>query len=320
MSYIGLGPASAALTSSGTANSFNTSPSMAGSLTAATGLTATTGDLTITSGAVSLNDASFNAVINNASGTVFISQQTGLGGTQNIYVGVGAGNTTGTGNSNTSIGTGALEAITIGATNVGVGTTTLGSLTSGNSNTCVGSSVMSSLLTGQFNIAVGFFSGSSYTGAESSNVLINAVGTVGESHVIRIGTDGSSDNQQNKCFIAGIFGVTVGGSGVPVNVDNAGQLGTVVSSKRFKENIVDIEDTSKVLTLRPVNFNFIKDSAKTKQWGLIAEEVHESYPALVVYDNDRLPYTVRYNDLPVLLLNEIKKLVKRIEVLEQNVK
>ena len=113
------------------------------------------------------------------------------------------------------------------------------------------------------------------------------------------------------------FGATVGGSGIAVYVDNAGAFGTVVSSKRFKENIKDIASRSdEIYKLRPVSFNLKKDSTKTKQFGLIAEEVGLVLPELISHDGDGDIMSVKYNELIPLLLNEITKLKDRIEVLE----
>lgn len=113
------------------------------------------------------------------------------------------------------------------------------------------------------------------------------------------------------------FGRTIGGSGIPVLVDNTGLFGTVASSARFKHDIVDMADASDVLMkLRPVMFTYNSNEDGVRSPGLIAEEVAEVMPDLVAYDQDGLPYTVKYNDLPAMLLNEIQKLRKRIEFLE----
>lgn len=117
------------------------------------------------------------------------------------------------------------------------------------------------------------------------------------------------------------FGRTVGVSGIAVLVDNTGAFGTVASSKRYKDNIVPMGNSSdNVLKLNPVTFIYKHDDSKTMQFGLIAEEVMEVMPSLVVYDKEGLPQTVKYHDLPALLLNEIQKLYKRIEILESKLK
>jgi hypothetical protein len=141
------------------------------------------------------------------------------------------------------------------------------------------------------------------TVAGSNNIYIdgNGLNPADESDTIRIG------NTQTLCFIQGIFGAATGVA-IPVIVDAAGQLGTVISSKRFKHAIADMNDvSSSVLDLNPVTFVYNQDASDTMQFGLIAEEVDEVFPALVIKDADGLPFTVRYDVLPVLLLNEMKK-------------
>lgn len=113
------------------------------------------------------------------------------------------------------------------------------------------------------------------------------------------------------CFIAGIFGAT-SAAAVPVVINAGGQLGTIVSSQRYKENIVEIDEkmSRKVLDLRPVEFNYKSDSTKSKTIGLIAEEVNKILPNLVVrktIDGLLVPEAIKYQDLPVLLLAELKR-------------
>jgi hypothetical protein len=106
-------------------------------------------------------------------------------------------------------------------------------------------------------------------------------------------------------------------TGTAVLVSSTDQLGIAVSSARFKDNIEDMNDISSgLLKLRPVTFNYTVGDDKSVQTGLIAEEVAQVMPELVVLDKEGLPQTVKYHDLPALLLNELQKAVKRIEVLE----
>ena len=103
---------------------------------------------------------------------------------------------------------------------------------------------------------------------------------------------------------------------VPVLIDSNGQMGTVLSSIRYKENIADIGDiSSSLLKLRPVIFDYI--SNKESSYGFIAEEVNEVMPELVIRDKSGEIMTVNYSHIPVLLLNEFKKLIERIEDLEK---
>lgn len=252
-----------------------------------------------------------------------LSLSTANSASQNTTIGFQAGKTISTSFDNVALGAYALDAFSTGAANAGantaLGTNSLGALLTGIQNCCVGDSCAANLLTGSFNLILGpSGAGSNYTGAESSNILINNDGVTGESNVIRIGNQGSGDDQQDTCFIAGIRGSTTGvNNAIAVLIDSAGQLGTVSSSKRFKENIQDMAyDSSKIMDLRPVTFNYKNDSSQSKQFGLIAEEVSEVFPELTVYDKEG-PFTVKYHELPSLLLNEIQRLNRRIEHLEK---
>jgi hypothetical protein len=161
------------------------------------------------------------------------------------------------------------------------------------------------LVTGDENLLIGYTAGNAYTGAESNNILIGTLsGVNGESNVTKI---------------AGIRGVTTNvADAIPVLIDSAHQLGTVSSSIRYKQNVEDME-SSEVLSLHPVTFEFKKHPG-IKQYGLIAEEVEKVMPRLVVYSDEGLPETVKYHELPSILLNEIIKLSKRIEELECKLK
>lgn len=237
------------------------------------------------------------------------------GQSTNTFYGAESGNFTLTTTSairNTGVGSISLQSLTTGASNTGVGAGTLWQLTTGSNNTAVGDVVLGSLLTGSNNTAIGYTAGQNYTGAESNNICIQNVGTTGESNVTRIGTS------QTKCFIAGIRGITTGvADAINVLIDSSGQLGTVSSSIRYKQNVKDIGDESKALKdLRPVTFEY-KSHPGMKQYGLIAEEVEKIFPRLVVYDKEGLPETVKYMDLIPLLLNEVQRLSKRVSQLKK---
>jgi hypothetical protein len=120
------------------------------------------------------------------------------------------------------------------------------------------------------------------------------------------------------CAIAGISGKT-STAGVAVLINASGVLGTTTSSARYKHSIQDMNDASAdVLNLRPVTFAYNDDETESKQYGLIAEEVEEIFPAIVVRNNDNQPETVQYHVLPVLLLNEMKKQQTTIIELQKN--
>ncbi len=176
--------------------------------------------------------------------------------------------------------------------------------------------------TGGHNTIVGSTSGSSYVNAEADNILLGSgiTGTANENNVLRIGlSTGSSTNQINKAFVCGINGITVIGSAVFVT--GSDQLGILLSTQRVKDNIVDMGDySSRILNLRPVTFTYtIGEDTTSIQSGLIAEEVKEVMPELVVYDVGGLPQTVRYHELPSLLLNELQKAIIVINDLKSRV-
>lgn len=235
-------------------------------------------------------------------------------GSQNVFVGGYAGNTTTTSNASTGCGNFALNSITVGQDNTAVGQSALVNLTIGSDNTAVGMQSGIGLIDGIGNTLIGTAAGSAYVGNESNNLILGCNAAVaGESDVIRIGFG------QEKCYIDGIYGVAVDfSSGLPMVIDANGNLGTIISSARFKHNIQDIDnESSSILNLRPVSFVLQSDKSQSKQYGLIAEEVEEIFPDLVVKDKNCCPYAVRYFELPVLLLNELKKSNAQITKLEQ---
>jgi trimeric autotransporter adhesin len=99
-----------------------------------------------------------------------------------------------------------------------------------------------------------------------------------------------------------------------VLVDEAGQLGTVSSSRRFKKEIKPMDKASEaILGLKPVTFQYKSDKTHTPQFGLIAEEVEKVNRDLVVRDKEGKPFTVRYEQINAMLLNEFLKEHKRVE-------
>lgn len=262
-------------------------------------------------------------------GTLFLHNY----GTQNVFLGSPAGNLTlnaTTSSGNVGIGNFALSALTAAANNnvaigfdagssgtifgnnVFVGANSGQYITSGTNNTFLGFATGNALtFNGDNNIFIGQSSGGSLTGTESNNVFIGSTGSVGDNFVLRI--HGGNQNLQ-KAFIDGIRGVTTtNNNAIAVLIDSAGQLGTVSSSARYKDNIENMGHSSHVLHhLRPVTFNYKQHSPESKSVGLIAEEVAIIAPQLVVYDKDGLPETVKYQDLVPMLLNELQKLNKTI--------
>ncbi len=169
---------------------------------------------------------------------------------------------------------------------------------------------------GSYNIALGWQAGYNVQSGQY-NIEIGNEGTNSDSGLIRIGTAGN----QTSAYIAGIFNATsVSGSTVLIN--SSGQLGTLSSSIRFKQDVHDMGDSTEALMqLRPVEFRYkqpAEDGTRPLQFGLIAEEVAKVYPELVVRDKDGQIDTVQYHQLPAMLLNEIQKQHKTIEDLKES--
>jgi hypothetical protein len=218
------------------------------------------------------------------------------------------------GNENTGTGYDALYSNTTGNYNTANGYVALFNNTTGSNNTAVGYGSLyspGSTTTGNSNTAIGYQAGNAYTGNESNNIDIGNSGSAGESGIIHIGTPGT----QTAIYIAGIYGQT-SASGLEVLVNSSGQLGNVTSSQRFKDDIVDMGDESDLLMkLRPVSFYYKPelDPTHTRQYGLVAEEVAQVAPQLVVFEKDGTPQTVRYHFVNAMLLNEVQKQRKLIE-------
>ena len=214
-----------------------------------------------------------------------------------------------TGSQNTASGQQALYNNTTGANNTASGMLALQSNTTGSNNTAIGVGALSSNTTGGSNIAVGLNAGFGITTGISNIVIGNAGGA--ESNTIRIG-----NTDQTRAFIAGISGVTSTG-GVAVYVNSAGQLGTATSSRRFKDDIADMGETSSVLKqLRPVTFHYKADQnpkGRSLQYGLVAEEVEKVAPGLVARSANGEIETVFYQHLTPMLLNEYQKQQRLIE-------
>ena len=157
--------------------------------------------------------------------------------------------------------------------------------------------------TGNGNIALGSNAGGGV--ATANNVI--AIGSVAE-------------DVSDSTWISNVFGVTtVSGTTAPVIVSDTGQLGTLVSSKRFKKDIAAMEKASEaILALRPVTYHYKTDTKGTPQFGLIAEEVAKVNAALVLPDKDGKPLTVRYDQVNAMLLNEFLKEHRKVEDLEAN--
>ena len=222
-----------------------------------------------------------------------------------------------TGNDNTAIGAGVLPSNTTGSFNTAAGLSALGSNTTGFNNTANGYQALHDNTTGSNNIAVGASAGINLT-TGNNNIDIGNPGVAGESKTIRVGTR----QTHRATFIAGISGATVP-AGVAVIVDGSGHLGTTTSSARFKETIKPMDKASEaILALRPVTFRYKKelDPDAIPQFGLVAEQVEQIDPDLVVHDSDGKPYTVRYEAVNAMLLNEFLKEHRKVEEQDRKVR
>ena len=220
-------------------------------------------------------------------------------GSSNTAVGFDALHSNSTGAQNTATGNGALQSNTGGIANTAVGFDALLVNTTGGNNTAIGPSALGSNTTGIGNIALGFAAGGNVTTANN---------------VIAIGHGGL--NVDNSCFIGNIRESQVGNDAVAVMIDAFGKLGTTVSSRQFKKEIRPMDKASEdILALKPVSFRYKKeiDPAGTSQFGLVAEEVEKVNPALVVRDKEGKPYSVRYDQVNAMLLNEFLKEHRKVE-------
>jgi Chaperone of endosialidase len=242
----------------------------------------------------------------------------------NTATGAGALFSNTTGDSNTATGAFALFDNTVGGGNTANGFAALGNnttssfntanganallnnTTGGDGNTAIGYQALNNNTTGSGNIVLGAFSGSAITTADQ--VICIGAGVVGA-------------NENNSCFIGEIFGVT-SSNGTPVFINSNHKLGTSTSSKRFKEDIKPMDNASETLfSLKPVTFRYKQsiDPDRTGQFGLVAEDVEKINADLVVCDREGKPYSVRYDQVNAMLLNEFLKEHHRVEKLEATV-
>jgi hypothetical protein len=222
-----------------------------------------------------------------------------------------------TGFNNTANGVNALFYNTTGNENAANGNSALSLNTTGVNNTADGSQALLRNTTGSSNIALGFQAGQNLT-TGNDNIDFGNAGVAGESNTIRIGTQGT----QTATYMAGIYQVPLGRGALPVVIDSSGHLGTKSSSARFKQNIKPMDKASEaILALKPVTFNYKKelDPEGTPQFGLVAEEVVKVNPDLVVRDEEGKPYTVRYDAVDAMLLNEFLKEHRKVEELQTKV-
>ena len=235
----------------------------------------------------------FDALLNNKTGSLNAAF-----GTFALGVNTGGGN-------NSAFGFDALGLNTNGD-NSAFGTDALTNTSTGQGNSAFGAFAFSNLGTGSGNIGVGLNAGANFMTNESNNIVIGSLGVTGQSSAIRIG----DPSTQTAAFIAGIRGVTtVNANAIPVLIDSGGQLGTTSSSRRFKQDIHDMGDTTDtIMRLRPVRFRYkVHGPDGPEQYGLVAEEVAEVAPDLVARNRDGEIETVFYDKVNAILLNEVQK-------------
>jgi trimeric autotransporter adhesin len=287
----------------------------------------TTGTENTANGAFSLNvntDGSFNTAV----GAFALVNNTG---SENTGVGVNVLSSS-TAGGNTAVGADALRLNTTGFQNVAVGFNALTDNVMGSFNTAIGEGALTlntgdgntacgnvALFnnTGANNTALGNIAGTNLTtGSNNIDIGYNVGGVAGESNTVRIGNDDIT-----ATFITGISGATASG-GTTVFVNSSGKLGTSTSSARFKQDIKPMGQASEaILELKPVSFRYKQeiDPQRIPQFGLVAEDVEKVNPDLVVRDKEGKPYTVRYEQVNAMLLNEFLKEHRRVETLEATV-
>src|SRR6266852_952002 len=254
------------------------------------------------------NDATGSS--NTASG--FLSLFSNTAGNENTATGTNALEFNTSGSHDTANGAFALLNNTSGNDNTAAGLNALVSNGSGNFNTATGVNALFNNTTGNSNIALGYQAGAKLTTGDN-NIDIGNVGVAAESATIRIGTQGT----QTATFIAGINGIAV--SGVAVKINSSGQLGVPPSSERFKDAIKPRDKASEaILALKPVTFRYKRqiDPDGIPQFGLVAEQVEKVNPDLVARDAKGKVYTVRYEAVNAMLLNEFLKEHRTVQELK----
>jgi uncharacterized coiled-coil protein SlyX len=226
------------------------------------------------------------------------------------------------GGSNTAIGGFALISNTDGSFNGAQGNNALFHNTHGSGNMAVGQGAVAANTTGNNNVGIGFQALNHNNGNNVVAIGFQA-GTLqtGNNDSVFIGIAGDTDNfaANNRSYIGHVRGVSTGDlDAIPVLIDSTGQLGTASSARRFKKDIKPMDQVSEaILKLKPVTFHYkdgdTKKATERPQYGLIAEDVAEVNPDLTVPDEHGQVYSVRYDAINVLLLNEFLKEHKKVE-------
>jgi hypothetical protein len=265
------------------------------------------------------------ALLNNTSGggntaNGVSALQSNTGGIENTATGADALSMNTTGSANTATGTEALFGTT-GNNNTGAGAGALAANFTGNGNTAIGRSALA-ITTGSGNTALGTNAGSALTsGNLNIDIGADVIGVAGESNTIRIGANLDETPGASACHIGGIYNQSVDpGTASSMAIDASGKLGTVVSSRRFKHDIKPMDKASEaILALKPVTFHYKSDAKNTPCFGLIAEEVAGVNPDLVVRNKNGEIWSVRYDQVNAMLLNEFLKARRQIDAQQKQI-
>jgi hypothetical protein len=258
-------------------------------------------------------DGSFNTAVGAGTLLFNVGDQSAGEGVKNTAIGTAALLFNIDGDNNAAVGAAALINNTTGDNNTAAGADTLSSNTEGCCNVAVGRKALTANTSSLANTAVGY---QALAGSTSSSSSFNtALGyNAGQdvdtaNNVICIGANVFGADVSNTCFIGNIRGTTtINNNAVNVVIDSAGQLGTISSSRRFKKEIKPMDKASEaILALKPVTFHYKNDNTGRPEFGLIAEEVLAVNPDLVVRDDKGEIYTVRYDAVNAMLLNEFLK-------------
>ncbi len=268
---------------------------------------------------LSADSTSYGQMTSSALGNIFLGTGAGsaiVSGTGNIAFGTNALQNIRTGLRNICIGENSGKAITTTSSNVGIGVDAFYQMGTGSQNTAIGDQVLPNFTSGSNNVALGALAGSNLE-AGSNNIYIghNVAAVVNDdSNTIVIG----NSSHTALTYIRGISGATSSG-GITVYVNSNGQLGTIQSSRRFKENIEEVvpEVIDKLQDLDVVEFNYIGDESKELQYGMIAEDVEQIFPEMIVYDKEGKINTIQYHKLVPLLIKECQTMRSELVNLEQ---
>jgi Chaperone of endosialidase len=314
---------------------FGLESNSAGSFNTAVGagaLLANTAELNTATGAGALL-SNTTGTQNTANGTFALLRNTT--GNDNTANGFGALQLNTTGGLNTALGLGALGVNTTGGVNTANGALSLGSNTTGaantatgaqalfvnaagNNNTADGYQTLASSTTGSANTAIGYQALShNTTGSNNIALGVGAGSNVSTANnVVCIGTAGQ--DVSDSLYVGNVFETSIDPDNLPVLIDVTGRLGTQSSSRRFKDDIKPMDKASKaILALKPVTFHYKSDKKRSPRFGLIAEEVAQVDPNLVALDKEGKPYSVRYDQVNAMLLNEFLKEHGKVQELEK---